>query len=65
MHAREIAAIDAAHIWHPYAEPGQFTYPVESAAGPRITFLDGRVLIDAMSSWWACLLYTSPSPRDS
>ena len=55
MNPREIADIDAAHIWHPYAEPGQFTYPVESAAGPRITLFDGRVLIDAMSSWWAAI----------
>ena len=55
MDPREIADIDAAHIWHPYAEPGQFTYPVESAAGPRITLHDGRVLIDAMSSWWAAI----------
>ena len=55
MDPREIADIDAAHIWHPYAEPGQFTYPVESAAGPRITLFDGRVLIDAMSSWWAAI----------
>lgn len=53
MDPREIADIDAAHIWHPYAEPGQFTYPVESAEGTRITLHDGRVLIDAMSSWWA------------
>lgn len=55
MDQREIADIDAAHIWHPYAEPGQFTYPVESAAGPHITLFDGRVLIDAMSSWWAAI----------
>ena len=55
MNPREIADIDAAHIWHPYAEPGQFTYPVESAAGPRITLHDGRVLLDAMSSWWAAI----------
>ena len=53
MHARDIAAIDAAHIWHPYAEPGQFTYPVAGAAGTSIRLVDGRVLIDAMSSWWA------------
>lgn len=51
----EIARIDAAHIWHPYAEPGLFAYPVASAAGPRITLTDGRVLIDAMSSWWAAI----------
>ncbi len=51
----EIASIDAAHIWHPYAEPGLFAYPVASADGPRITLTDGRVLIDAMSSWWAAI----------
>ena len=45
MDPSEIADIDAAHIWHPYAEPGQFTYPVDSAAGARITLCDGRVLI--------------------
>ena len=55
MDPREIADIDAAHIWHPYAEPGQFTYPVDSASGARITLHDGRVLIDAMSSWWAAI----------
>lgn len=55
MDARRIAAIDAEHIWHPYAEPGQFTYPVRSAHGPHITLHDGKVLIDAMSSWWAAI----------
>lgn len=55
MDPREIADIDAAHIWHPYAEPGQFTYLVDSASGARITLHDGRVLIDAMSSWWAAI----------
>lgn len=55
MDPREIADIDAAHIWHPYAEPGQFTYPIDSASGARITLFDGRVLIDAMSSWWAAI----------
>jgi len=51
----DIARIDAAHIWHPYAEPGLFTYPVASAQGTQITLHDGRVLIDAMSSWWAAI----------
>lgn len=51
----EIASIDAEHIWHPYAEPGLFAYPVASAEGPWITLTDGRVLIDAMSSWWAAI----------
>ncbi len=55
LQPEEIARIDAAHIWHPYAEPGLFAYPVASAEGPRITLTDGRVLIDAMSSWWAAI----------
>lgn len=55
LQPEEIAKIDATHIWHPYAEPGLFAYPVASAEGPRITLTDGRVLIDAMSSWWAAI----------
>lgn len=55
LQPEDIAQIDAAHIWHPYAEPGLFAYPVASAEGPRITLTDGRVLIDAMSSWWAAI----------
>lgn len=55
MDHSEIVAIDATHIWHPYAEPGQFTYPVASASGARISLLDGPELIDAMSSWWSAV----------
>lgn len=55
MDHSEIVAIDAAHIWHPYAEPSQFTYPVASASGARISLLDGPELIDAMSSWWSAV----------
>jgi len=51
----QVAAIDAAHIWHPYAEPGLFTYPVASTDGAYLTLEDGRTLIDAMSSWWAAI----------
>ena len=62
MDPTEIAAIDAAHIWHPYAEPGQFTYPVASARGTRITLFDGTELIDAMSSWWS-VIHGHSNPR--
>lgn len=58
----DTAAIDAAHIWHPYAEPGLFAYPVASARGTRITLEDGRELIDAMSSWWA-VIHGHSNPR--
>ena len=55
MDPSEISAVDAAHIWHPYAEPGQFTYPVASASGARLTLSNGTELIDAMSSWWSAV----------
>ena len=51
--AEDIAAFDARHIWHPYAEPGEPTLVVDSAAGVYLTLADGTTLIDAMSSWWA------------
>ncbi|MDV2433680.1 adenosylmethionine--8-amino-7-oxononanoate transaminase [Corynebacterium tuberculostearicum] len=51
--AEDIAALDARHIWHPYAGPGEPTLVVDSAAGVHLTLADGTTLIDAMSSWWA------------
>lgn len=51
--AEDIAALDVRHIWHPYAEPGEPTLVVDSAAGVHLTLADGTTLIDAMSSWWA------------
>jgi adenosylmethionine-8-amino-7-oxononanoate aminotransferase len=57
MNAVELLAADAAHVWHPY-EPMPGARPallVESAAGVELTLADGRVLIDAMSSWWSAI----------
>ena len=51
--AEDIVTLDARHIWHPYAEPGEPTLVVDSAAGVYLTLADGTTLIDAMSSWWA------------
>ncbi len=50
-------AFDATHIWHPYTS---LTHPlpvygVESAQGCTLTLSDGRVVIDGMASWWACI----------
>ncbi|HCT13556.1 MAG TPA: adenosylmethionine--8-amino-7-oxononanoate transaminase [Corynebacterium nuruki] len=46
---------DTRHIWHPYSPlPGpRPNLPVAAADGVYLTLDDGRVLIDAMSSWWA------------
>ena len=52
-----IAALDAAHLWHPYGAFPASTEPlvVESARGTRLTLADGRELVDGMSSWWAAV----------
>lgn len=53
--SEQVAAIDAAHVWHPYGAFPPSTTPlvVESAQGVRLQLADGREVIDAMSSWWA------------
>ncbi|HXK57392.1 MAG TPA: aminotransferase class III-fold pyridoxal phosphate-dependent enzyme, partial [Gammaproteobacteria bacterium] len=45
------------HVWHPYSaiDAGLPVYPVESASGVRIKLVDGRELIDGMSSWWSAI----------
>ena len=48
---------DQQHVWHPYSaiEADTPIYPVKSAQGVHITLMDGRVLIDGMSSWWSAI----------
>ncbi|MEU4240450.1 adenosylmethionine--8-amino-7-oxononanoate transaminase [Actinoplanes sp. NPDC026619] len=55
--ARELLALDRAHVWHPYGPmPGRSDpYLVESAQGVRLRLADGRELVDGMSSWWAAI----------
>lgn len=58
LDSAEILAIDQAHAWHPYTSTidRDPVYPVRSAQGCEIELMDGRVLIDGMSSWW-CVIH--------
>jgi adenosylmethionine---8-amino-7-oxononanoate aminotransferase len=54
---QQLLDFDRLHVWHPYAampNPSP-VFPVESAHGVQIQLMDGRVLIDGISSWWTCI----------
>ena len=57
MDAQQLLALDNAHVWHPYSaiDAGLPIFPVASANGVRLKLLDGRELIDGMSSWWSAI----------
>jgi adenosylmethionine-8-amino-7-oxononanoate aminotransferase len=48
---------DARSLWHPYTqhqlEPSPL--PIVAAHGATLVLEDGREILDAISSWWACL----------
>ena len=48
---------DKQHIWHPYSSLSHPSpvFAVKSAAGVHIKLMDGRELVDGMSSWWAAI----------
>lgn len=53
----DLLRLDRAHVWHPYTnfnQPGSIT-PISHAQGVELHLVDGRVLIDGMSSWWSTL----------
>ncbi len=53
----QLLALDRAHVCHPYASPlnRDPVFVVRAAQGCRIELMDGRVLIDGMSSWWCAV----------
>ncbi|AFL76142.1 adenosylmethionine--8-amino-7-oxononanoate transaminase [Thiocystis violascens] len=57
MESADILAIDQAHAWHPYTSTldRDPVYPVRAAYGCYLELLDGRVLLDGMSSWWCAI----------
>lgn len=52
-----LLTIDEKSIWHPYSSMHSDlpVYHVDSAEGVRIKLVDGRELIDGMSSWWSVI----------
>ena len=57
LDAERLLAIDAAHAWHPYTSTidRDPVYPVRAASGCEIELMDGRHLVDGMSSWWCAI----------
>ncbi len=59
---------DSRCVWHPYsAMPSSLpVYAVESASGVYLHLVDGRRLIDGMSSWWCAIHgYNVPQLNDA
>ena len=57
MDSAALLALDAQHVWHPYA-PMPAKVPsllVSEASGVRLKLADGRELVDGMSSWWSAI----------
>ena len=55
---------DWAEYWEvPFAFAPQF--PVRSVTAQRVTIVDPDTIPALYEATWACLLYTSPSPRDA
>ncbi len=57
MTEQELLDYDRRHLWHPYTSMRDPlpSYAVRSCHGVRIELMDGRRLIDGMSSWWSAI----------
>ncbi len=59
-HSDHLAARDLAVVWHPCTQMHDHEtlpmLPIASAEGAWLTGHDGRRYLDAVSSWWTCLL---------
>lgn len=55
MDAAALIELDQRHVWHPYSTAPALldSLPIASARGVHLLTVDGRELVDAMSSWWA------------
>lgn len=54
---QEWIGFERRHVWHPYSsiDADLPVFPVASASGVRIKLVDGKELIDGMSSWWSAI----------
>jgi adenosylmethionine-8-amino-7-oxononanoate aminotransferase len=52
-----VAALDHAHLWHPYTQHAvaPAPVPIARAEGALLHDTAGRAIIDAISSWWVTL----------
>lgn len=54
---KELSALDARHMWHPFtqAQTAPLPVPITAAKGAVLTAADGREYLDLISSWWVIL----------
>lgn len=57
MNVQDLAEFDRTHLWHPYASlpPAYDNLIISHADGVHLYTLDGKALLDGMSSWWASI----------